>query len=210
MDKPLEVFCCYARQDQPYLLRLKKHLMALQREGLIIVQDDTDVRPGEDWKEKISHYLNTAQIILLLISPNFMASNYCYSEQMVRAMGRHEREEACVIPVILCPVPWQNAPFGKLEALPTEAKPVTDPGWHGQDNAFADVVQGIHRIIIPLLVKQYLAKGKTEYDQQSYRAALSAYEQVIIDLDPNCADAYLEKGKALEALKEWKEASRCI
>jgi hypothetical protein len=71
MGQPLKVFCCYAREDQPSLLVLKKHLRLFQRNGLITVQADIDVSPGEDWEQKINHYLNTAQMILLLISPDF-------------------------------------------------------------------------------------------------------------------------------------------
>src|SRR5450631_103615 len=110
MEKPLQVFCCYAREDQQYLLTLKKHLSPIQREGLIVVQADIDISPGEEWEQKISHYLNTAQIILLLISPDFMNSDYCYSQEMKRAMERHERGEARVIPVILRPILWQKTP----------------------------------------------------------------------------------------------------
>src|SRR6266702_3987265 len=74
--------------------------------------------------------LNTSQVILLLISPDFMDSEYCYGVEMKHAMGRHERGEACVIPIILRPVYWQGAPFGKLQALPTDARYITSPNWH--------------------------------------------------------------------------------
>src|SRR6266568_6484658 len=125
MEKPLHVFCCYAREDQQYLLLLKKHLKPLERRGSIIVQADIDVSPAEEWEKKISHYLNTAHMILLLVSPNFMDSDYCYSKEMKRAMERHEQGKAYVVPVILRPVNWQGMPFSKLQALPTDGIAVT-------------------------------------------------------------------------------------
>ena len=92
-------------------------------------------------------HLNSAQIILLLISPDFMASDYCYGVEMKRAMERYERGEAQVIPVILRPVYWQGAPFGKLQALPKDAKPIRGPGWRNRDTAFFSVAEGIQRVV---------------------------------------------------------------
>jgi len=80
----IEVFCCYAREDQPLLLDLKTHLMPLQREGLITLWADIDINAGEEWEKEIHRHLNTAQIILLLISSDFLASEYCYSIEMQR------------------------------------------------------------------------------------------------------------------------------
>jgi len=77
MERPLQIFCCYAREDQPFLLMLKRHLSTIQRAGLIALQADIDVSPSEEWEPKISHYLNTAQMILLLISADFLNSDYC-------------------------------------------------------------------------------------------------------------------------------------
>lgn len=143
MQKGVEVFCCYARKDQPLLLELKTHLTPLQREGLITLWADTDINAGIEWEEEIRRHLNSAQIILLLISPDFIASEYCYSVEMQRAIERHERGEAQVIPIILRPVDWQGMPFGKFQALPTNASPVTSGKWHHQDEAFYEVAKGI-------------------------------------------------------------------
>src|SRR5947209_2717613 len=125
MRKRVDIFFCYARKDQTLLEKLKMHLMPLQRRDLINAWHDADISPGTEWEEEIRKRLNTAHIILLLISPNFMASEYCYSKEMVRAMERHERGEARVIPIILRSVDWESAPFGKLQALPKNALPVT-------------------------------------------------------------------------------------
>jgi len=74
--------------------------LRLQRENLISIWHDVNSSPGAEWEREISTHLNTAEIILLLICPDFMASDYCYSVEMQRAMERHERGEACVIPML--------------------------------------------------------------------------------------------------------------
>ena len=149
MDKPIQVFCCYAREDQSFLLQLKNQLSLLERNRLIVVQADINISPGEDWEQKISHYLNTAQIILLLVSDHFMASNYCYSKEMERALERGKKGEARVVPIILRPVHWQEAPFARLQCLPRDAKPVTT--WSNRDEALSNIAQGIQLVCEELL-----------------------------------------------------------
>jgi TIR domain len=102
-----------------------------------------------NWAEEIDQHLNTAQIILLLISPSLMASEYCYSKEIKRALERHNQGEAHVIPVIFRPVDWIDAPFGNLQCLPTNAKPVTD--WRNRGKAFLDIALGIKKIVTDLL-----------------------------------------------------------
>jgi hypothetical protein len=144
---PIEVFCCYARRDKPLLDDLRNHLKILERQGLITIWNDTDISPGSDWEDEVEKHLNTAHIILLLISAEFVASDYCYSKEMKRAIERHERGEARVIPVILRPGYWHGAPFTRLHALPSGAKPVISSSWHSQDEALLDVVKGIREAI---------------------------------------------------------------
>jgi TIR domain-containing protein len=143
---PVKVFFCYAHEDEPLLKKLKTHLKPLQRQGLIDIWYDRDISAGTEWEREISKQLNTAQIILLLISPDFMNSDYCYSIEMKRALERHENSEARIIPVILRHVYWQGV-LGKLQALPTDGKPVTDPDWRTQDRALYNVSEGIQKVI---------------------------------------------------------------
>src|SRR5438309_613240 len=143
---PVEIFYCYTHKDEALLSKLKTHLKPLQREGLIETWYDRNISAGAEWERDISEHLNTAQIILLLVSPDFMDSDYCYGIEMKRAMERHDRGEARVIPVILRPVYWQGEPLGKLQALPTDGKPVMSALWHNVDEAFLDVTQGIRTV----------------------------------------------------------------
>lgn len=147
---PVKIFFCYAHEDEPLLNKLKSHLKPLQRQGLIEVWHDRDISAGTEWEREVSEQLNSAQIVLLLVSPDFMNSDYCYGIEMKRALERHDRGEAQVIPLILRPVYWQGEPLGKLQALPTDAIPVTSPKWHDLDGAFFDVVESIRKVIMKL------------------------------------------------------------
>jgi hypothetical protein len=161
MKKPLQVFCCYAREDQPFLLTLKKHLRPLQRQDLIDVWYDRDINVGTEWAHEINEHLSHAQMILLLVSPAFMDSEYCYSIKMRRAMERHERGEAYVIPIILRPIIWDEAPFGKLQVLPTDAEPVSSKAWYTEDHAFFDIARGIQK-----MTKEFITRSQAEETQQ--------------------------------------------
>jgi hypothetical protein len=131
MNEALEIFCCYARRDQPLLLKLRTHLAYLEQDGTLNIWHDQDISPGTEWEEEINKHLNAAHIILLLVSPDFMASEYCSSKGMEQAMERHKRGEACVIPILLRPSIWQEASFGKLQVLPNNARAVTE--WRNRD-----------------------------------------------------------------------------
>src|SRR5512135_832262 len=134
MASPVEIFCCYAREDQPLLQCLKAQLMPLQRQGFITLWADIDISAGSEWEKELEKHLDTAQVIILLVSPDFIASDYCYSKEMKRAMERHERGEARVIPILLRPSVWQETPFGKLQVLPKNARTVTE--WRDRDKAW--------------------------------------------------------------------------
>src|SRR5262245_56487929 len=144
-SQTLEVFCSYAHEDEALRDELVKHLSPLQRQGVITAWHDRKITSGTEWAGALDDHLQSAQIILMLVSADFMASNYCYDMEMQRAMARHEAKEARVIPVILRPVYWQGAPFGRLQALPTDGHPITT--WSNQDTAFVNVVYGILKVV---------------------------------------------------------------
>jgi len=185
MVSPLEIFCCYARKDQSLLNELKIHLTPLQRQGLITIWSDIDIDAGAVWEVEIKKHLNTAQIILLLISSDFMASEYCYSTEMQRALERHEQKEAHVIPILLRPTIWKGAPFDKLQVLPTNAKPVTDRrSWLTEDEALNDVVEGIRKVVdmfekvegdVPRIREELSQQHEEEHSPITEIAELRAY-----------------------------------
>ena len=150
--KSIEVFFSYAHEDEGLRDELAKHLIMLKRDGVISSWYDREITAGSEWAGEIDEHLNTAQIILLLVSSDFLASDYCYDVEMGRAIERHNADEARVIPIILRDVDWQGAPFAKLQALPKNAKPITS--WKNLDEAFADVVRGIRRAIASLIAQK--------------------------------------------------------
>ncbi|HEX9987028.1 MAG TPA: toll/interleukin-1 receptor domain-containing protein [Chloroflexia bacterium] len=123
--EPTEIFISYAHEDEKLRKELEKHLSILTRRKMIIVWQDRKIVPGHNWKKEIDEKLNTAKVILLLVSSDFLASDYCYGIEMKRALQRDKAKEARVIPVILRDVYWKEAPFGKLQALPTDARAIT-------------------------------------------------------------------------------------
>ena len=148
---PVEVFCCYSRKDETWLRKLETHLSLLKRQGLVSLWHDRLIAPGTDWAKAIDMHMETASIILLLVSADFLASDYCYSIEMQRALERDAAGEARVVPILMRSVDWKGAPFAHLQALPTDAKPVAS--WRSQDRALVDVAAGIRRVIeeVPLL-----------------------------------------------------------
>jgi hypothetical protein len=143
ISPPVRIFFCYAHKDEPLLKRLKNQLGPFLEEGLIEVWDDRDIDPGVEWEPEISSKLDAAHIILPLVSPDFMGSPYCRGVEMKRALERHERGEAKVIPIILRPAHWDM--LRHLQALPTNARPVKN--WSNQDDGFFDIAEGLRNII---------------------------------------------------------------
>lgn len=104
---------------------------------------DRRIGAGQEFDHEISTHIENDDIILLLVSADFLASDYCYEREMLRAIERHEAGEAIVIPVILRACDWHGAPFGKLLATPPDGRPVTQ--WPDRDQAFLEVARAIRR-----------------------------------------------------------------
>lgn len=137
----LEIFFSYSHKDEKLRDKLETHLSQLKHEGLIKCWHDRKIGAGTEWKGQIDGHLDSAHIILLLVSSDFLASGYCYDVELARAMQRHEAKDARVIPIILRRCDWHNAPFGKLLAFPKDGRPVTQ--WKPQDAGFTDVAKAV-------------------------------------------------------------------
>src|SRR6266849_1902829 len=145
MSTAVEALVSYSHRDDRYRQQLETHLSLLQRQGLLSVWHDRKIDAGTEWKGQIETHLDSSELILLLISPDFLASDYCYDTELKRALERHDAGTVRVVPIILRPVDWQHAPFAKLQALPKDGKPISR--WANRDDAFADVVAGIRRTV---------------------------------------------------------------
>src|SRR6266567_1338168 len=141
----VEVFCSYAHEDEVWLRKLETHLSLLKRQGQLFLWYDRLISPGADWQQVINAHLETARVILLLVSADFLASDYCYGIEVKRALERHQTGEARVIPILVRQVDWKQAPFAHLHVLPTDAKPLAT--WPDEDTALAEVAAGIRRAI---------------------------------------------------------------
>lgn len=141
----IDICYSYSHKDEGLRDELEKHLSLLKRQGIIRGWHDRKIGAGDEWAVEIDQHFRAAHLILLLISADFLASDYCYDKEMRFAMERHEAGSACVVPVILRACDWQSAPFGKLQALPKETKPVTC--WDNRDEAWFGVVAGIRATI---------------------------------------------------------------
>lgn len=139
------LFFSYSHKDETYRDELEVHLALLKRQELIEAWHDRRIVAGDEFAGAISEQLEQAHIILLLVSPYFIASDYCFDIEMKRAMERHNRREARVIPVILEPCEWHHAPFGKLNAVPKDGKPVSK--YPNKHDAFLEVAQAVRQAL---------------------------------------------------------------
>ncbi|MCD1125202.1 toll/interleukin-1 receptor domain-containing protein [Jinshanibacter sp. LJY008] len=137
------VFFSYSHVDEGLRDQLEKQLAMLKRQGVIETWHDRRISAGHEIDKAIDERINSDEIILLLVSPDFIASDYCYNIEMKNALRRHEAGDATVIPVILRACDWHHAPFGKLLATPRDGKPVTQ--WSDRDEAFLQVAQAVRK-----------------------------------------------------------------
>jgi hypothetical protein len=135
------VFFSYSHADEMLRDQLETQLAMLKRQGIIDAWHDRRIGAGEEVHREISEHLEVAEIVLLLVSPDFLASNYCYEIEMSRALERQLAGECKVIPVILRACDWSDAPFSHLMAVPRDGKPVTQ--MPDRDQAFLEVVKAI-------------------------------------------------------------------
>lgn len=149
MNRPARVFLSYAQEDVKLRDELEKHLAGLRRSGHVLVWHDRMIGPGRDRSGAIDAQLEAADIILLLVSSSFLASDYCFEVEVAKALERHRNGQARIIPVLVRDCDWTGAPFGHLQAVPYEpgagAKPVT--AWSDHDAAWASVARALRSLL---------------------------------------------------------------
>jgi replicative DNA helicase len=150
MKEKVRIFYSYSHKDEDHKTSLETHLSILKRQGLMLDWHDRKIIPGETWEFEIDKFMNDADIIILLISPDFIASDYCYGKELEQAFERYKLGKSYVVPIIIRPVDWMIEPLGKIKALPKDGKPVTT--WSNHDEAWLDITKGI-RIVIEKVVK---------------------------------------------------------
>ena len=210
-DNKIEVFICYAHQDESLMRELERQLSTLEQQGLIVIWHDRMIAGGADWKQEIDTHLNAARIILLLVSANFMASKYSQIE-VKRAMERYDAGEAQVIPVILKYVSWKGSSFGKLTPFPKDGKPITSSAWHSHDEALLEVVEGVQqtveklsRPVVPIVSQG--SSGAVRNSSHKEQQPMTQNEQFHVFLCYNSKDESEVRGIAIQlrekGIKPW-------
>lgn len=147
----VKIFTSYAHEDEGLKDEMDKYLKVLKRSGKIDAWNDRELIPGQEWNANIMDELAKANIILLLISVDFIASDFIWDKELAEAMKRHEAGTAYVVPIILRNCKWTSMPFAKLQALPKNARPISD--YEDKDAAFTEVATGIERLVDYILSK---------------------------------------------------------
>lgn len=145
MAKPIRIFFSYAHEDEKFREELEKHLSFLKRSKKIIGWHDRRISAGANWEQEINDNIDQAQIILMLISPDFINSDYCFETESIRALEKHGKGEALVIPIIIRPCLWTETPFKNLQALPTDGVPVSTAS--NPDEAWLNVAHGLLEVV---------------------------------------------------------------
>ncbi len=143
--KAKRLFFSYSKSDRTYVDQFLRHLAGLRRMGKIEAWDDSQIQPGDNWDGTIRNELAMADIILLLISADFIATDYVWGVEIKEAMARHDQGNAIVIPIILRPCRWTGLPFGRLQGLPSKGTPIST--YPNVDQAWTEVVEGLERIL---------------------------------------------------------------
>lgn len=196
---PVVLFYSYSHKDETYREELEKHLTTLRASGLISDWHDRKILAGDEWDKKISEYLEKSNVILLLISSDFIASKYCYDIEAARALERYNKGEAILIPIILRPVKWDITPFGKIQALPKNAQPVTQ--WTDRDSAYLNICEGILAL---------LTSTKSESKETNFEPIKNITSEKVLDaalpeqiaVGKTIALVVLIRGKSSEGLRK--------
>jgi len=181
----VELFCSYSHEDRLLQRRFHAHTADLRRRKQVQVWTDQRIGAGGDWEGEIDAHLNTADLIVLLISADFMNSDFCYTKEMTRALERQAAKEARVIPIIIQPCDWTDAPFAALQALPPDAKAVTL--WPNQEEAWSFVAIGLKKAVLAVL------------DESRQRVDLAKASAIMSQLGADVVKQQMERTRILRA-----------
>lgn len=159
MHKKIRVFYSYSHADEQLRNALETHLSIMKRQNIIEEWHDRKILGGTNWDTEIDSRIEKADIILILVSPDFIASEYCYGKELSSALSLHESGRAKVVPLIVRPVDWQDTVLGKLQALPKDAIPVTT--WKNYDEAWLDIAKGLKAVAKEIAHKKPVAEPST-------------------------------------------------
>jgi hypothetical protein len=170
-----KIFCSYSHKDEPFRQEFEAHVALMRRRGWISIWHERKILSGDDWAGEIDGNLNLADIVTVLISSDFLASDYCYDKETARAMERHAKEGTLVIPVIVRPCDWHDTPFGALQAIPQDGKAVSS--WPNRDEAWTDVAQRF-KMAVSRVIERIRESVRTEIESAEKSARLNQQQQM--------------------------------
>lgn len=144
---PAKIFFCYSHKDESLRDELEKHLKMMERQGLIINWHDRRIVPGKNWSNTIDANLENSDIVLPLLSPDFLASDYCMEVEMKRAFELHTKGQLKIVPIVMRICDWKTSEFAKFQGLPNDMEPVKSSKWFSDDEAFYTIVHGLKDVI---------------------------------------------------------------
>ncbi len=199
--KSIEVFISYHEKDEELRQELEKHLGTLLREKVITSWHQREIIAGEEFQDEINQHLKRAGLILLLMSPDFIASDYHWTVEVTRALEQNAAGKARAIPVLLRYADWENPPIDKLSPLPSNRKPIK--GWTDQDEAFLEVVKGIRKEVAQLVANSNYSPPKESSANQELEKRQDRVTNLI-----NEANRLFQERKFEEAAFKYKAALR--
>lgn len=201
---PYNAFISYAHADEKRLERLHKHLTMLRRDGSLQAWSDHAIIPGDNVGQTISAALEQSSLFIALVSPDYLASNYCFEKEFQRALALQAEGRLRIVAVILEPCDWLNSPFSEILVLPKDGKPVSD--WTNENTAYLNVVEGIRRALTAApspspeaavesaggsasgpgrrvrVKQQFDAIQKAEYAEQAFRTLQTYFQNACAEL----------------------------
>jgi hypothetical protein len=190
----MKAFISYSHHDEHYLERLKIHLTPMRRDGRITDWADKDIYAGSNLDSSISDELESSDLFIALISPDYLASNYCYEKEFNKALAMQEEGRITIVPIILQPCEWKNTPFVKMKALPKDGKEISE--WTNENNAYLDIANELRRLLDLNLNENIEVETKRSSEEQvvrNYRVKLYFSE----------VDSFSFKEKSFEAIKNY-------
>lgn len=151
-DGSVALFCSYSHKDEPIRDQFEACLALLKRQKLVDIWYDRMIQAGSNWAGEIDDRINTADVIALFVSADFIASDYCFEKELGRALERAQKHEAELVPIIVRACDWEDAPFACFQAVPKGARPVMS--WENRDEAWTDVAKQLKVTIRAVLEKK--------------------------------------------------------
>ncbi len=213
----VSVFFSYSHKDEDLRKQLDVHLAPLRRGHLISAWNDRKIDIGTAWDAEISAQMQAADIIVLMLSPDFLASDYCNDTEIPAALARHASGDATVIPVVLRPFNWFGSPVAHLQSIPRDKKAVTT--WADRDEAFVNVAEGIREEASRMLELRRQQALQREAAHQRYQMKVvemlsdgrislverETLDELMAELKLKPADAAAIEAKAAEPYKKYDD-----